>query len=449
MTLVVTELEMLTAEAGDVGSVRSAVSAGNAAATAPVTGVVPAAADEVSALTAAQFTAHAAWYQAVRVQAGFHEMFVATLDGAAGAHAASEAVDAAAPQPSGQGLVTDFAAVPPEVHSARMYAGPGSGPMLAAAAAWDELASELNWAAVGCDSVVSGPSGGSSALATEAAAAYMGWMNATAAKAEQAAAQAKAAAAAFETAFSMTVPPPVIAANRSLWKSLAATNFLGQHTPAIATTEAHYGEMWAQDAAAMYGYASASATASTLAPFTLPPQSTSTAGLAGEAAAVTQLADTSAAASAGTSAETTLSKLMSAVPEALGSLASPLSASGSQLSRLTSKLASLNSEFGAPLTAPAANGSWVAGAITLLASAMKALTPVAKSPTEGVNAAAPAVAGGTEVSARLAQAAWVGALSVPRGWVTSLPAVRPAAVAPPDTTFSFEPPPMQLVFGIA
>jgi PPE-repeat protein len=60
----------------------------------------------------------------------------------------------------------------------------------------------------------------------------------------------------------MTVPPAVIAANRTQLASLVATNVLGQNTPAIAVTEAQYGEMWAQDAAAMCGCAGASASAS-------------------------------------------------------------------------------------------------------------------------------------------------------------------------------------------
>ena len=76
----------------------------------------------------------------------------------------------------------------------------------------------------------------------------------------------------------MTVPPPVIAANRSLLMTLIATNVLGQNTTAIAATETDYAEMWAQDAAAMYGYAGSSAAASTLTPFTSPPPTTNPAG---------------------------------------------------------------------------------------------------------------------------------------------------------------------------
>jgi PPE-repeat protein len=68
-----------------------------------------------------------------------------------------------------------------------------------------------------------------------------------------------------------TVPPPIIAANRSLLMALVATNLFGQNTPAIAAAETQYAQMWAQDAAAMYGYAGSSASATTLTPFTPPP----------------------------------------------------------------------------------------------------------------------------------------------------------------------------------
>src|SRR5208283_1484402 len=98
------------------------------------------------------------------------------------------------------------------------------------------------------------------------------WLSTTATQAEETAAQAEAAVAAYEAAFAATVPPPVIAANRAQLMVLVATNFLGQNTPAIAATEALYMEMWAQDAAAMYGYAGSSAAASQLTSFTQPEQ---------------------------------------------------------------------------------------------------------------------------------------------------------------------------------
>ncbi|HWF70805.1 MAG TPA: PPE family protein, partial [Mycobacterium sp.] len=54
----------------------------------------------------------------------------------------------------------DFATLPPEVNSGRMYAGPGSGPMLAAATAWNGLAAELQSTATSYGSVISELSGG-------------------------------------------------------------------------------------------------------------------------------------------------------------------------------------------------------------------------------------------------------------------------------------------------
>ena len=187
----------------------------------------------------------------------------------------------------------DFGALPPEVNSGRIYTGPGAGPMLAAAAGWDGLAAEWDTAARGYGSVIteltSAPWVGPSSMAMLAVAApYVAWMSATAAEAEQAGMQARAAAAAYEAAFAMTVPPPVIAANRALLMALIATNFFGQNSAAIAATEAHYAEMWAQDAAAMYGYAASSATASVLTPFLPPPSTVSAAGLAAQASAVNQ-----------------------------------------------------------------------------------------------------------------------------------------------------------------
>ena len=132
--------------------------------------------------------------------------------------------------------------------------------MIAAAAAWDGLAAELGSTATGYTSVIteltSSPwLGPASRSMVAAATPYIAWISTAATLAEHAGNQARAAAAAYENTFALTVPPPLIAANRALLFGLIATNFFGQNTAAIAATEAEYGEMWAQDAVAMYGYA--------------------------------------------------------------------------------------------------------------------------------------------------------------------------------------------------
>jgi PPE-repeat protein len=146
-----------------------------------------------------------------------------------------------------------------------------------------------------------------------AATPYISWLGAAATLAEEAANQARAAAAAFETAFTLTVPPPLIAANRVLLATLVATNFFGQNFPAIAATEAEYAEMWAQDATAMYGYAAASATATQLTPFGEPAQATNQGGLAAQAAAVGQAIATPA----GTGVPATATPALGLTPDAV------------------------------------------------------------------------------------------------------------------------------------
>ena len=97
MSFVTTQPELLGEAAGNLQGIGGAMTAGNTAAAAPTSGVVPAAADEVSALTAAQFAAHAQLYQAVSAQAAaIHELFVNTLGISAGSYAATEAANAAA-----------------------------------------------------------------------------------------------------------------------------------------------------------------------------------------------------------------------------------------------------------------------------------------------------------------------------------------------------------------
>ena len=339
----------------------------------------------------------------------------------------------------------DFGALPPEINSARMYAGPGPGSMLAAAAAWQSLADELNSAAANYGSVVatltSGPwTGPSSASMAAAVAPYVTWLGVTGEQAEQTATQATAAAGAYETAYAATVPPLVIAANRSLLAMLVATNFLGQNTPAIAATEAHYGEMWAQDAAAMYGYAGASATAAQVTPFTTPPQTTNPTGLTGQAGAVAQAAGTSG----GTDVETLMSsgpQLISGMPQTLQSLASPQgleslassatdssssSSSTSSLSMLntlstplrmaTMPMSMLSKLFTTGSTANAARA--VSTAANELGAAQSAglgsgTSVLASTGFAGVGTGTPAI------SAGMGQATSVGALSVPSSWAAA------------------------------
>src|ERR1700761_8404351 len=223
----------------------------------------------------------------------------------------------------------DFGSYPPEINSGRMYAGPGGAPMLPASEAWQGLAAELHSAAASYQSVVSGLTAGSwvgpsSSTMAAAAASYVAWLNATAAQAEETAAQAKAAAAAYQTAFTSTVPAPMVAANRSQLMTLVATNLFGRNTQAIAANEAQYGEMWAQDAAAMYGYAASSASATTLTPFTPPQQNTNPSGSASQAVAVSEATGTSAG-----NVQSTVSSIQqafSSVPNALTSAAAPAQA---------------------------------------------------------------------------------------------------------------------------
>src|ERR1700758_1970464 len=152
-----------------------------------------------------------------------------------------------------------FLVLPPDINSALMHAGAGSGPMLSAAAAWDGLASELGSAAQSFSSVTSGLAGeawqgGASAGVLSTAAQYSGVLGAAANPAQTAAAQAQAVANEFEAALAATVHPALVSANRNQLVQLVFSNLFGQNFPAIAATESDYELMWAQDVAAMIGY---------------------------------------------------------------------------------------------------------------------------------------------------------------------------------------------------
>jgi PPE-repeat protein len=342
----------------------------------------------------------------------------------------------------------DFGALPPEINSGLMYTGPGSGPMLAASAAWDALADLLYLTATSYGATVSdlmtswlGPSSLSMAAA---AAPYVSWISATAAQAEQTASQAAAAVAAYEAAFAMTVPPMVIAANRALLLMLVATNFFGQNTPAIMATEAQYVEMWAQDAGAMYGYAGASSAAATFTSFTTPLPTTNSSGLAGLAAAVTQAAGTSA----GTGAQA-VSPLTSAMSAPLSSAAIPATLSSSSTSSLSSVTLTSSSTALASGTTLASGAGSAASMSTSGASAGSLMNSMGSMTSafgagfqalgsalsggwgSGAGALSSAGTGGTAVTAGIGRAASLGVLSVPQGWTSAAPAFSSVASALP------------------
>jgi PPE-repeat protein len=344
----------------------------------------------------------------------------------------------------------DFAILPPEVNSGRMYAGPGAGPMLAAAAAWDGLAAELQSTTASyrsaIDELTGGPwLGSSSASMAAATAPYLDWMTTASGQAEHTATQARAAAAAYGSAFSMTVPPAVVAANRSLVATLIATNVLGQNTAAIAATETEYAEMWAQDAAAMYGYASSSSAASTLTPFTSPPPTTNPAG---QSAAVSQ------------SLMSTGSRVINAVPQALQGLAtSSAAAPADPLSDLLSAISPALTALEIPIgtTSIGSSATSISAAFTGVFTNFRGFSINAdrdfasgRGPYTGYgpgaanlpnwflngqgSVAAPSDAATASARAGLGQANTVGRLSVPANWTIAAPEIRPVAYTLPITS---------------
>jgi PPE-repeat protein len=339
----------------------------------------------------------------------------------------------------------DFGAFPPEINSARMYAGPGPESMLVAAVAWEDLAAELRSAAGAYKSVITGLTvgrwlGPSSLAMASAFGPYVAWTAGAAARAEEAASHAKQAVEIFDAAFAMTVPPQVVTANRVQLATLTATNFFGQNSPAIAANEAAYGEMWAQDAAAMYEYAANSAQISDLSTFVAAPDVTDSSGAAGQATAVSQAASTA-------TQQFSLASLMSSVSSTLQSMATPASASaagtttpwGTLLGGATSgssglSLSGFMSDFESNL--PALLPGYLMVAVTPLYGLSSVLgmaqtvqglaTTAAQGVADVAGAAAADAAGaadalGAGVLGGIGQATTLGSLSVPASWSSVIP----------------------------
>jgi PPE-repeat protein len=363
-----------------------------------------------------------------------------------------------------------FMVFPPEVNSALMYSGAGSGPLMAAASAWNELAADLESTATSYQSVIAQLTGGpwlgpTATRMASAAAPYIAWLQGSSIQAAQTGGQASLAAAAYESAFAATVPPSVIAANRALLAALVATNFLGQNTPAIAATEALYMEMWFQDGLTMDTYAVTSQQAAAL-PQQTPAPNTSDGGASADSAAAAQSASTpgSSIGSLGTDLESLLASylnsgsltngltnvLTNGLTSVLGDLGVPTSLDSTIVGALTSTglgstdsilpvqgvyyatmmasmparmLISMANSMNASQAMQASNQAMLADVSALVDAKMKAVLGGISGQLRGF---------GSAISAQLASAHRLGGLSIPNGWANSAPemASRAAPVLP-------------------
>jgi PPE-repeat protein len=357
-----------------------------------------------------------------------------------------------------------FMMFPPELNSSLMYSGAGSGPLMAAASAWDEVAADLESAAASYQSVLAQLTGTSwlgptSARMAAATAPYVDWLAGTAGQAAQTSAQARFAAAAYESAFAGTIPPAVIAANRALLAALVATNFLGQNTPAIAATEAQYMEMWFQDGLTMDTYATLAQQAVVL-PQQTPAPTPSDGGTSANAAAAAQSTANSAS-STGTNLATALQNLFpslssnstssnglsgvastalpAATTSALSSDASTVATAttGSILpvqaayyltmfaSMPAKMLISMSNSMSASQAMQAGQQAMLADVTSILDSKMKGMMASISGQMRGF---------GSAISAQLASAGKLGGLSVPNGWAQAAPEmVRAAPILPANS----------------
>lgn len=287
---------------------------------------------------------------------------------------------------------TEYGTLPPEINSGRMHSGPGAQSIVAAGEAWDRLADQLADVAAGYAAVRSqlGWTAHHPAPIARGLADLTAWLSATAARARQAACYAKVAARAHDSAFAATVSRDVIESNRRQRRALATTNHLGQASGAIADVDADYEQMWAQDAAAMYAYARASAAvAAALTPFSSPPAIEDRVEPSRRNWALTAAPDVVA----------TGSQVVSAIPAALGALTSaPLRTLDASLSAVTAPLSKLSS-----LSAPRDFAVSYLNSLNKAAAMHHAAATVSR-------------AGHSSTRAGRGRAASVGLLSVPPAW---------------------------------
>lgn len=358
----------------------------------------------------------------------------------------------------------DFGALPPEINSIRMYTGPGPLSLIAAAVAWDGLAAELHAASSCYRTVIAGLTtqrwmGPSSLAMASAFAPYMAWTAGAAARAAETAGQARLAVEVYEAAFAATVPPPAVAANRAQLAMLVATNFFGQNAAAIAATEAEYGEMWAQDAAAMYEYAAGSAAACSVTQFNPAPNVTNESGMAEQAATVGRVT--------AQTEQANLAQVVSKVPTTLHQLSSPMKSSVSMLTETGGDVGTTTLGTAGGAATDSANSSIMTGLASGIPGAIPSAFSAAATPLYGMSSilgmaqtaqglanaassgAAAAASGaasaassgagalgslgsvGSGVFGSLGSAASLGPLAVPASWTSVIPAANSAVSALP------------------
>src|SRR5271156_714059 len=349
-----------------------------------------------------------------------------------------------------------FSLFPPEINSALMFSGAGSGPLLEASTAWNGLAADLGSTATQYQTLITnlvtgswlGPSSAQMASAT---APYIAWMQGSAATAAQTGAQAQVAAAAYQTAYASMVPLPEIAANRALLAELVSNNFLGQNTGAIATTEANYLDMWIQDALGMDTYQVNSQAATALPAQVAAPQ---VASGAAPAAAV-------AAAAPADATSTVIQGLLLDLAEIfgftgagpgglsatelttwLGSVATSVAANPTAallpvqatyyMGMLSSTPARMFMSSGSSSGGSAAGSSLASSSDTLMENVGKFIDGKMGTVMSGVGGQLSSW--GSKISAGMAAAQHLGGLSVPNAWHGMAPEMARAAPIMPDTS---------------
>ncbi|MFL0181303.1 MULTISPECIES: PPE family protein [unclassified Mycobacterium] len=348
-----------------------------------------------------------------------------------------------------------FSVFPPEINSGLIYTGPGSGPLLEAAAAWSQLSSELMTSATATHSVIANLdstwTGAGSAAATASTAPYVAWLEQASATAATNAALATQAAGLFEAARAASVPPAVIAANRAMLLALISTNFFGQNTPLIQATEHQYEVMWATDGAAMDTYSgSAEANNNALQQVSNPPQSA-------KASATPGSAEGGPNPGTGTGTPTTPGYDFATVGGLLDAMGLPTTLLGEKAAATTinsvmSPISSASMPMMMlvrllPMLMQFARMGGAAGATGALAGQTAAggagtlMTQIGDFVNDKLQGAVGVLAGHfssatNAISAKLGQAASMGALKVPGAWASAADGMVRAAPVLPATTVS-------------